>query len=477
MEIVAPKLFISYSWSTPEHEQWVLDLATELVESGVDVKLDKWDLREGHDSVAFMEQMVTDSTIKKVLIVSDRVYAEKADGRNGGVGVETQIISRKIYENQSQDKFVAILPCRDENGKAYLPTYYNSRIYIDLSDADRYSGEFEKLLRWIFDKPLFVKPDIGKRPSFLESNDSVSLGTATSFKRASDAIRNGKSHADGALDEYLTVFTENLERFRIESSSSIEFDDKVVENISELNEAKNELLGLVLIASQYHMSEGSIHRIHRFFERLIDYTDAPRTVGSYRSVDFDNYRFLLHEIFLGVIAILCKHEKFLEINLLLETPYYSSNRSHRYGGAVGTFRIFLNSIESLDYRNKRLGLGKASLRAEMIKDRSKHSCIDFTSIMQADFILYLRAEFQKDGWWPITLVYAGHQYSPFELFARSSSKKYFDRMKVILSVSDKRDIDAFIDDVDKGGRRIPSSGWDRFSPKNLMGYDDLCTRP
>jgi predicted alpha/beta hydrolase family esterase len=43
----APKLFISYSWSNPEHEQWVLDLATQLRESEVDVILDKWDLKEG----------------------------------------------------------------------------------------------------------------------------------------------------------------------------------------------------------------------------------------------------------------------------------------------------------------------------------------------------------------------------------------------------------------------------------------------
>src|SRR5450631_3686414 len=47
---------------------------------------------EGHDSIAFMEKMVTDPTVEKVIIVSDRVYAEKADGRRGGVGTEAQII-------------------------------------------------------------------------------------------------------------------------------------------------------------------------------------------------------------------------------------------------------------------------------------------------------------------------------------------------------------------------------------------------
>jgi hypothetical protein len=40
--MTAPKLFISYSWSDAEHEKWVINLATELRESGVDAILDKW---------------------------------------------------------------------------------------------------------------------------------------------------------------------------------------------------------------------------------------------------------------------------------------------------------------------------------------------------------------------------------------------------------------------------------------------------
>jgi len=61
-----PKVFVSYSWTSPDHEDWVLNLSTELRESGVDVILDKWDLKEGHDSNAFMERMVTDDTVDKV---------------------------------------------------------------------------------------------------------------------------------------------------------------------------------------------------------------------------------------------------------------------------------------------------------------------------------------------------------------------------------------------------------------------------
>jgi hypothetical protein len=101
-----PKIFISYSWSTPDHEDWVLSLAQRLVNNGIDVVLDKWDLKEGHDKYAFMESMVTSSTITKVLIILDKKYAEKADERGGGVGTETQIISPNVYANTAQEKFI-----------------------------------------------------------------------------------------------------------------------------------------------------------------------------------------------------------------------------------------------------------------------------------------------------------------------------------------------------------------------------------
>ena len=51
-----PKLFTSYSWTNQDHEKLVINLATELVENGVDVILDKWHLKEGQDAHSFMEK-------------------------------------------------------------------------------------------------------------------------------------------------------------------------------------------------------------------------------------------------------------------------------------------------------------------------------------------------------------------------------------------------------------------------------------
>ena len=55
MEDTAPKLFISYSWTSPEHVAWAIRLYTNLCESEVDAIWDKWHLSEGHDGHAFME--------------------------------------------------------------------------------------------------------------------------------------------------------------------------------------------------------------------------------------------------------------------------------------------------------------------------------------------------------------------------------------------------------------------------------------
>src|SRR5438046_1159567 len=103
-----PRVFISYSWPSPEHEQWVIELAERLVNDGVDIILDKWMLREGQDKYSFMEKMVTDDMVIKVLVLSDKRYSERADSRKGGVGTESQIISKEIYERVDQQKFIPI---------------------------------------------------------------------------------------------------------------------------------------------------------------------------------------------------------------------------------------------------------------------------------------------------------------------------------------------------------------------------------
>lgn len=79
-----PKVFISYSWHPAGNQLWVIKLAERLMSDGIEVVLDVWDLKDGHDKNVFMERMVNDSSIAKVLVICNKDYSEKANRRTGG---------------------------------------------------------------------------------------------------------------------------------------------------------------------------------------------------------------------------------------------------------------------------------------------------------------------------------------------------------------------------------------------------------
>mgnify|MGYP006396389791 CR=1 FL=1 len=81
-----PKVFISYSWHPAGNQLWVIKLAERLMSDGIEVVLDVWDLKDGHDKNVFMERMVNDSSIAKVLVICNKDYSEKANRRTGGGG-------------------------------------------------------------------------------------------------------------------------------------------------------------------------------------------------------------------------------------------------------------------------------------------------------------------------------------------------------------------------------------------------------
>lgn len=476
----SPKTFISYSWSSPQHEQWVIGFATELVQAGVDVILDKWDLKEGHDAVAFMEKMVVDSEIKKVIIVSNRVYAQKADSRKGGVGTETQIISKEIYDKVEQDKFVVVIAEKDEHAEPYLPTYYKSRIYIDLSEPDNYAENFERLLRWIYDKPLYKKPEIGKMPSFLSEGEQISLGTTVSLRRAINAIKDGKPYSAGALNEYFEIFVQNLEKFRIKKYEG-EFDEAIIKNTEAFLPYRNEIIQLFSVIARYGPKEDLIEILHRFFESLIPYMFKPEGVSSWQKWDFDNFRFIIHELFSYAMAILVKLERFQQASILLSQRYYVPGNSDYGRDVMVSFSVFRQYMESLKYRNERLKLRRLSLRADLLKERCQTTGIDFKYLMQADFVLFIRSELYGEDlfhrWWPETLLYLGHFPGPFEIFARAESKRYFEKIKCLFSIQSPDDFKQLLEEYQQGKRKLPSWGIHSFNPALLLNSEKLATRP
>lgn len=162
------------------------------------------------------------SKVTKVLVICDKKYADKADKRAGGVGTESQIMSAEIYNKTDQTKFVAIVPEVDENGEPYLPRFFTSRVYILMTEA-LYGSNFEQLLRWLYDKPLYVKPAVGKMPVFLKEDQPIDLARS----RAKRAVENASTEALGqlslstsSLDSFLGTLVTAFKDFYVDPSSS-----------------------------------------------------------------------------------------------------------------------------------------------------------------------------------------------------------------------------------------------------------------
>ena len=102
-----PKVFMSYSWDGPEHQEWVKALAAKLRGHGVDVTLDRWALAPGDQLPHFMETAVREN--EHVLIVCTPKYKEKSDARKGGVGYEGDIMTAEALNGQNGRKFVPLL--------------------------------------------------------------------------------------------------------------------------------------------------------------------------------------------------------------------------------------------------------------------------------------------------------------------------------------------------------------------------------
>ena len=138
--MIKPKVFISYSWSSPEYQERIIKIVDALRESGIETVFDKYNLKEGADLNVFMEKIVNDPSITKVLIFCDKQYTEKANNRKGGAGTETLIISPEVYNDADpageNKKFIPIIMEKNiETGKPYVPTYMASRKYFDFTNS------------------------------------------------------------------------------------------------------------------------------------------------------------------------------------------------------------------------------------------------------------------------------------------------------------------------------------------------------
>lgn len=167
--MTAPLAFISYSHDSPEHKEWVLELALYLREKGIDVILDQWDVLLGDDLPRFMETGLTNA--KQVLLICTDGYLKKANNGDGGVGYEKRILTEQLLAKAGKQNLIPVV--RDVKGEKKLPTFMGAPLYLDMSGDGDHAIEKEKLLKQLHGIGP-AKPALGPNPFVTDQKNVAS---------------------------------------------------------------------------------------------------------------------------------------------------------------------------------------------------------------------------------------------------------------------------------------------------------------
>lgn len=440
---MSKKVFISYSWGNSEHQEWVVNLATRLMNDTVDVILDRWSLKDGHDIHSFMEEMVKSDEVYRVLILSNKKYSEKADEREGGVGTETQIITPNIYSKEKQEKFIPIVLESDEQGEAYLPIYLKSRKYLDFSKVETYEDSYEELLRNILEAPSIPKPKLGTKPPTYITDSVINLSeTHNKLRTIENQIAKNGNVSPRELVSFIHLFMDHLWEFEILNSPNdiIGYGKVLYDTLKSYKPLREDFLKFVDIITSSSNIENPEELIIEFFENEPMY-QSPRgeKSGSWSTTRFEIFKIIFHELFIYTIAIALKNKNYEFVADLLHSKYYTKDKYQQQKGPE-SFTFFYNYHRNLeDYSsqafNKITGFGEYMITnlSEFVK---KEDVILADTICY--FVSYLDYKDIYSTWFPNTYLY--QQRSPITFFDKMTSEKHFEKVKTIFNIENKNDL-------------------------------------
>lgn len=460
-----PKVFISYSWVVKD---WTVLLATRLINDGVDVKVDFWDLKEGQDKYKFMESMVSDETIDFVLILCDETYSKKANERSGGVGDETVIISSELYGKSSQVKFIPLVLSKDAEDKAIVPIYIKSRIYFDFSDAENYENEYERLLRHIYNQPLIPKPKIGKMPEWLKDNQAnlSYISSCISVMKSS----SNEARKNATIWEFNQKFSNTAREYNIDETR--DFGQEIVKKINAMKPLRD--LYLDFLKEVLSSGKGIADFVCIFFERVYnDLMLLPSNKGSWYPAAYDHYRFLIWEMFVCTIAYLRHYEKFEEIHSVLTHTYFLQDElSPSRKLAPSSFAKFRCHSETLENygANKHLH----SFTADIAVQRGKEPVISKDTFAETDvFICQMSFALglNENGyhWFPLSYCYAS-QGNPS--WIKLTSREYCEKIYPLFGVKSLEELKRKIQEKAVTSEYRHSGSW-RSVPRIPLKFDNL----
>lgn len=455
------KVFISYSWTSEEHKEKVNQLADALISYGVEVVVDIYDLKPGQDKYEFMEKIVNDPSVDKVLIISDKVYSEKANRREGGVGTETQIITPSLYENLGENRFIPVVFEKNEDtGEAFLPIYAQSRIYIDLSNDQVYQEGLEQLIRYIYEKPERRKPKLGKAPAYIFDEKLNTFVIESKANEVEHAFSKGPKRVSFSLKDYFEAFIEELDKLKVKEKPEEDLDAASFRMIDESLPFRQSFVKVMHVFVQEENVDPNF--IVEFFE---DFYNKIYQMEEEDGLAPEAAKFLLAELFICSTAIFIKYKRW---DILVNTlNYLYFNKKYRRYCSFGSLRIPAIYI----YKGQiQKNSGRNSLIADKMEKRSSDK--EFNLMIEADMFLYYVSKINPSKgvdypveWFPETYIFLERINKNIKVLISLKSKSHLKKLLPIFGVSEEKllEIVPLIE-----GKRGFSRSW-----QHIPGFEEI----
>ncbi len=453
--MLKPKVFVSYAWTSTDHIKWVENLARDLVSTGIEVKLDQWDIKPGDDTAHFMESIVRDPSITHVIMVCDKLYKSRADNREAGAGVEAQIITRELYESIENNKYVALLRENDDEGKPTTPIFTGRRLYIDFTDDSKYFSSHEELVRWIYNKPLKTSPPLGSRPAWLDAESGSDSPTRMAALAARREIKSGGRHLTPLLNKYLhdlsSIFLD-MPNLDFSMHSLLQCD--AIELLENFCVQRDEYLEVIEELGIYSADETAFWAVHSFFEQLAVACLPSTTLTHVSREQFDHKKFLAYEFFLLTTTIFIKYSRWSGLCILLHQNYAVPENSILRGKSTN-FSFFYHENRVLHAHLTEKGRNTHFPVGRMLLDRLNQTYAPH-EVMQADLLLYLVFKClqttKRVGWWfPECYAYSGAELINFPLFVKAKSRAFFGQIKILFDVVMVEEFKQHVRQIDQEG--------------------------
>ncbi|WP_380058518.1 hypothetical protein [Deinococcus multiflagellatus] len=331
---------------------------------------------------------------------------------------------------ERERRYVAVIFDRDPalpvSSPGHVPTMFASSVYIDMSTDELMDENFERLQRFLLDKPALVAPPLGQVPAHLRGDAPPALPSRAQAGALRRAVEREKGVA-GAFQDYVDQVLSALGQLP-PATEEREFSmGRAIEAADQFTPVRDEWVEMLRLVIRQDMLPvdvlgDALERMLNLPRERADQTQLPESAFAYLDV-------LRLELILYTAALLIEARAVEALQALTERTYFAVYPSSQQPVTLG--RLGRVSDEAL-LRQRYNALTERSWTSPVgvwLQTRASLQAVPWEKLLEADLMLALKTALERQSttaqasqWHPVTGP-GWQRRGPVPLFERFTSRR------------------------------------------------------